>query len=448
MKRFFVLFVFFFSALFVQAQYPVIGDRSDILWKGGIFDYHRRITFHSNSQYVAGPARGVIEILTVEDGKRVKTYSGYDHYFLKNGKQLAYQRGMSGNYNVIVQDFETDSIIFSKLFEGYLEVSFAISPEDEVIAVGSTKGVHLYGMKTGELLRGYNNIGQKIFPGASLVDIFPMVFLPDGKRIFFSIVGTFFGPRAEMRTKAKHFILDLETDSLIPSGWLFPVSITPDGTRMAYRGGGPGRLATVVDLRTNEEVGYVLAPPYPLDTLINADRLNDLSISPDGRYVLYTIREWSGRYIPYYFGIWDIEMNKLVYIFPNQEMRAYSSAFSPNGKYFAIGYSIYLFDFEKVKRKIETVGVEEKPQPLNATIVYPNPTHDVVQVRFTLDSPSQATIKVLDLFCNTVRTIEDKLLTPGEHIYTIDLTDVSAGEYFLQIKAGDRLFNEKIVVTH
>ncbi len=42
-----------------------------------------------------------------------------------------------------------------------------------------------------------------------------------------------------------------------------------------------------------------------------------------------------------------------------------------------------------------------------------------------------------------LRTIEDKRLDRGEQFYTIDLSTVSSGMYYLQIKAGDRLFNEK-----
>ncbi len=446
MKKFFVLLVFFFSALFVQAQYPVVGDWSDVLWGGGTADVHYSVVFDPNSKYVAGTADDVgIEILSVEDGKRVKAYSGDRPYFLKNGKQLAYQRGSWGSYNVIVQDFETDSIIFSKLLEGYNGVSFAISPEEEIIAVGSAKGVHLYFIKTGELLRSKSIEEQ--FYAANFVDVLSMLYLPDGKQIFLQAVARYGNPRLGFGYVYKYFIWDLETDSLIPSGWLFPVSITPDGTRMVYRGGGQGRIATVIDLRTNEEVGYVATPPPPYDTLINLYRLNDLSISPDGRYVLYTIEEYPGRYFPYYIGIWDIEMNRLVYIGP-RTLAGYSCAFSPNGKYFAIGYSILLFDFEKIKRKIEMASDVYEPKAKDALFVYYNPAQvDYIWIEYPDDAEVPTILTIYNMYGEMVIRKECDQDALRHKAYAIPLRELASGIYFVTINSGGKLTTQKFVVT-
>jgi WD40 repeat protein len=126
-----------------------------------------------------------------------------------------------------------------------------------------------------------------------------------------------------------------------------------------------------------------------------------------------------------------------------------SLAFSPDGKYLAFGYSVWLYDFEKIKQKIEAAStVPQDAPPLPVTIIYPNPTHDVIQLKFSLDAPQPTTINVLDLLGNNLKTIEDKMLEQGEHIFTIDLTNFSSGVYYLQVRAGNRLFNEKIVISH
>jgi WD40 repeat protein len=454
MKKFFVLFAFLFSALAVQSQYPVIGDWSDIVWMRGSNAPHYTVVFDPNSQYVAGMNdRGNIEIFSIEDnGRTIKIYNGRVPYFLKEGKLLAYIASV-GYHEVRIVDFETDSIVFKKSATQALWMgapSFTISPDERIVAIGGEDRIDLYDIQTGQLLRSKTNITMH-FPPYSIADagVTAMLFLPDGKQIFFDAAAWYGDPRSGFTQETRLLIWNLETDSITISryGWQFPAKLTPDGTKMVYAGGGPGRLATVIDLKTNEEVGYVPIPPPPMDTIMNCVR--DLSISPDGKYVLYAICEWPGKYFPYHIGIWDIELHRLVYVLPNDYGAGYSCAFSSNSKYFTSGGRyIFLFDFEKIKRKIEAVGVEENSQSLSATIVYPNPTHDVVQVRFTLDSPSSTTVKVLDLLGNTIRTIEDKLLEPGEHIYTIDLTNVASGEYYLQIKAGAKLFNGKIVVTH
>jgi WD40 repeat protein len=95
---------------------------------------------------------------------------------------------------------------------------------------------------------------------------------------------------------------------------------------------------------------------------------------------------------------------------PPETLRVYSCAFSPDGKYFAIGYSVFLLDFEKIKAKIEAVALSEPLLPLQATIIYPNPTHDVIQVKFYLDKPELTTITIVDLAGKIVKTIESRLL--------------------------------------
>ncbi len=98
------------------------------------------------------------------------------------------------------------------------------------------------------------------------------------------------------------------------------------------------------------------------------------------------------------------------------------------------------------KRKIEVASVPNPPLPLQATIIYPNPTHDVVQIKFALEKAELTTIKIVDLAGKEVRRIEDKLLSEGEYLYTIDLANIPSGTYYLQIEAGNKFFNEQIIV--
>ncbi len=91
-------------------------------------------------------------------------------------------------------------------------------------------------------------------------------------------------------------------------------------------------------------------------------------------------------------------------------------------------------------------GFPEEPLPLNGSVVYPNPSRDVVLVRFTLEASKPIVIELLDLLGNTSKVIENRVLEPREYVYTIDLTDVTAGVYYLRIKAGKKRFNENIVV--
>jgi WD40 repeat protein len=446
MKKFFVLFAFLFSALAVQSQYPVVGDWSDTLWMRGSNDPHYSVVFDPNSQYVAGPTFGVgIEILSVKDGQRVKAYSGGAPYFLRKGKLLTYVYG-DWKYEVRIVDFETDSIIFKKSWENPLVgPSFAISPDERTIAIGAGDRIDLYDIETGQLLRSRTDIKEKNLPGATYIYVPTMLFLPNGKEILFKVEGRYIEPKATW-TETRHLIWDIERDSLALSGWWFPISITPDGTKMAYVGGGPGRLATVIDLKTNEEVGYVPIPPPPMDTIMNC--VNDLSISPDGKYVLYAICEWSGQYFPYRIGIWDIEMNQLVYICP-RNLAGYSCAFSPNGKYFAIGYSIFLFDFERIKRKIEMASGVYTPKARDEFFVYYNPAQvDYIRIVYPMEEVVPTILTIYDMYGNIVVKEECGMIFHKYRAYSIPLYELSSGIYFVTIDSKGKRTTQKFVVTH
>ncbi len=80
--------------------------------------------------------------------------------------------------------------------------------------------------------------------------------------------------------------------------------------------------------------------------------------------------------------------------------------------------------------------------------VFPNPTRDIVQVRFTLQEPEKTEISISDVLGQTVKYVEDKYLSIDECTYSIDLKDIASGLYLLHIKSGKKFSNFKILVTH
>jgi WD40 repeat protein len=252
-----------------------------------------------------------------------------------------------------------------------------------------------------------------------------MAYLPDNRIIFHAF-------KHEYKTSpgvSVTMIWDLEKDTIIETWWRFPVAISYDNRYLACASEDTGRVATIVDMTTGQEVNYL-----PADKSLSYRETRGLSFSPDGRYL--------GCLVPC-GQIWDIQLEKSVYL----PWCARCLALSPNGKYLALGGSfVYLYDFERIKSKIEVASVPNPPLPLQATIIYPNPTHDVVQIKFALEKAELTTIKIVDLAGKEVRRIEDKLLSEGEYLYTIDLSNIASGTYYLQVEAGNKFFNEQIIV--
>ncbi len=456
-----VLFLLAFAVLPLRSELPVIGDISDTVWQGGDPDWpHYSVTFHPSSRYIAGHYGGhgsYVEWMEIADSTRkLWRFPGALPQFSKSGKYLGYTyysyKG-EGGYDeggVKILEFKVDtiakadSIVFWKRwYEISVDYSplYVIFPDEKTIAICTAEGegrdfgtrINLYNIETGELIRSkkvFNPFSDGTFPL-----IYSMAYIPNNKIIFYLY-------KSEKKTSPrvnKTMIWDLEKDTIMETWWRFPVAVSFDERYFACVGGS-GRTATVYDLTTGQEVGFVPAIKSNMG-------VEGLALSPEGRYLMFVFSGEGGDPTPNYINIWDVTLGKMVYVIPRR-LAGYSCAFSPDGKYFAIGYSIFIFDFEKIKRRIEAASVSQPLQPLVATIIYPNPTHDVVQVKFSLDKATPTVIKIVDLGGKEVKTIEDKILLEGEYVYTIDLTKVASGAYYLQINAGTKIFNEQIVVSH
>lgn len=296
----------------------VIGDMSDTLWMRGAFSPHYGVTFHPSSNFVAGATsdlEGLLEVFSVPEGKRIKTYSSSGKapiYFLKNGTLLAfYWQNDKSPYNVELRivDFETDSIVFRRSGSP----PFTISPDERTIAIGIDDNVYLYDIETGQLLRTSPNINPNV-DGV----VTSMAFLSKGREIFVAIY-----VYAHFNSRYEYYLWNLETNTITPTDRI-PLAVSPDGTREAYGGGGPGRLITILDAETKEEIGYI-----PNEGIEYAPSGGNVAFSPDGRYLLYTFED--GDPHPYHIYIWDLERKELVYVMPRKKLGGYSCAFSPDG---------------------------------------------------------------------------------------------------------------------
>jgi hypothetical protein len=81
---------------------------------------------------------------------------------------------------------------------------------------------------------------------------------------------------------------------------------------------------------------------------------------------------------------------------------------------------------------------------LNLTI-YPNPTSEIVFIKFEIPNPSPVSILVFNAVGQQVAELQEGLLPKGKHIYSQNTNHWPTGLYFLHALSGDEIVTRKIV---
>lgn len=74
----------------------------------------------------------------------------------------------------------------------------------------------------------------------------------------------------------------------------------------------------------------------------------------------------------------------------------------------------------------------------HAVIFYPNPITDIGFIRLTSDAGGRCEILLYDVTGRLIKTIADKVIEPGEHVFRLDLSDTREGLYLYRIKLNQK----------
>jgi len=91
------------------------------------------------------------------------------------------------------------------------------------------------------------------------------------------------------------------------------------------------------------------------------------------------------------------------------------------------------------------VGVAENLNPYSFA-VYPNPVENQATLTFTLATLEKVEISVLSMQGKIVKSLPSAEYGSGQHTVVLDASELPAGLYNLQLKAGGKVFNQKIAV--
>ena len=100
--------------------------------------------------------------------------------------------------------------------------------------------------------------------------------------------------------------------------------------------------------------------------------------------------------------------------------------------------------FTNLNGRLIALGVDEKPT--SRTIVFPNPTADMVSVEFSLSSNQVVAAKLYDLNGRVVQQLLNQRAQAGKNVFTFNLAHFPQGLYVLQLESGEEIIHsEKLI---
>lgn len=87
------------------------------------------------------------------------------------------------------------------------------------------------------------------------------------------------------------------------------------------------------------------------------------------------------------------------------------------------------------------------PAPANALTAFPNPARDAATIAFTLEQPSEVTIRLLNSMGQTVMIEKKGMLAAGEHLMPLDVRELAAGIYFASIDGAGATNGARLTIV-
>jgi hypothetical protein len=92
-----------------------------------------------------------------------------------------------------------------------------------------------------------------------------------------------------------------------------------------------------------------------------------------------------------------------------------------------------------------TTGINELSDNVVSLNTYPNPFNESSTISYVLNERTPVTIEVYDILGKRVDILTNEIQNSGEHKYTFSPKEKTNGFYFVKLKAGDKVYAEKLV---
>lgn len=93
-----------------------------------------------------------------------------------------------------------------------------------------------------------------------------------------------------------------------------------------------------------------------------------------------------------------------------------------------------------------TTGIEDNNKKITGLKLYPNPAQTNAVVSYSLPSANDVRIEIINMLGEKVNTVSFANQTAGNHEYKINLVNLSAGDYFVTLLAGEATETMKLTI--
>lgn len=102
----------------------------------------------------------------------------------------------------------------------------------------------------------------------------------------------------------------------------------------------------------------------------------------------------------------------------------------------------------RVMGKGSASALSEKAENAVPLTISPNPASTHFRLDYAIIKGSQAKIEIIDMAGRIVKTEKTGFLMKGNHFSVVDVTDMPAGNYFVNLTTNDQTSAVKLTVTH
>lgn len=92
------------------------------------------------------------------------------------------------------------------------------------------------------------------------------------------------------------------------------------------------------------------------------------------------------------------------------------------------------------------VGLEENKKE-SILSIYPNPASGVVNISFEIDHTDQVSVMVTNMLGEVVMNTGETTREAGQQFLSIDGADFPNGVYFVNLKVGEQMITEKLIIS-
>ena len=415
-KLYFLLF--FLLALSISGQLQAqTGFADDTVWtiktdqSAGLF----QVKFSDNDSifWAMGLENGLF--FDTQTGREIKRIPGNHEVFFINNDQN-FIRTNASRTRIEIFDTKTFKVVDTLENDGtVLTGSYNISKDKKYFIATIPYGYRIWNLQTKSILK------TKIYPKEpNLINISTdeVFFICDNNKFIGHLVKTYEDPSNPgnpnyFKIFGSYIVYDFNTLDSIDN------YINSRGSRIsnhckyiASATADPNYGVEIYDFDTKE-----LIWKFP----INGPSLTGIEFSPDDKY-LVTSNDPGGNSLI----VWSMETGKETHRY---WPRSYDYVnISHDGKFVLSGIGRYIFLFYS---RFGTSSVKENPN--SQTVVYPNPTNDIVNIQFRLNKSENINIILYDITGKTINNIYNGYKEKGKQIIPYNCSQLPAGTYFIKI---------------